>query len=86
MDQSYKNFAFEQIDTFLYDLLNDEEVTIPEIVMALNRFFTENEEYHRKQIKRIEQLKTELVSSLNDNTKQSLYESIKQSNMRDLFG
>lgn len=89
MVPDYKNYAIEQIDNFLNDLLNDDEISAGDIATELNKILADAENYHQKQLTKIRKVKSALfappIQLQQDDTREMLYEEIKSSYPKDLF-
>ncbi len=56
----YKNYAFEQIEAFISDLINDESVEGADIAVHLNKMIADIEDYHNKQLKKARNVRAAL--------------------------
>lgn len=88
MTENHSKYCLDQIDGYLCDLINADEMTGAEIAIALNKMIADWEEYHQKQLKKVREIRTALFTSTLEiqqkDTKQMLYEEIKKSDKHDL--
>ena len=88
MTEKHSKYCLDQIDGYLCDLINADEMSGAEIAMELNKMIAEWEEYHQKQLKKVREIRTALFTSTLEiqqkDTKEMLYEEIKKSDKHDL--
>ena len=85
----YKNYAFEQIESFLSDLINDESVEGADIAVQLNKMIADIEDYHSKQLEKVRKVRAALFMSplkmQQHDTRELLYEDIVKPGSIDLL-
>ena len=83
MTENHSKYCIDQIDGYLCDLINADEMSGAEIAIALNKMITDWEDYHQKQLKKVREIRTALFTSTLEiqqkDTKQMLYEEIRKS-------
>ena len=88
MTENHSKYCIDQIDGYLCDLINADEMSGAEIAIALNKMITDWEEYHQQQLKKVREIRTALFTSTLEiqqkDTKQMLYEEIRKSDKHDL--
>lgn len=88
MTENHSKYCLDQIDGYLCDLINADEMSGAEIAIALNKMITDWEEYHQQQLKKVREIRTALFTSTLEiqqkDTKQMLYEEIRKSDKHDL--
>lgn len=88
MTENHSKYCLDQIDGYLCDLINSDEMTGAEIAIELNKMIAEWEDYHQKQLKKVREIRTALFTSTLEiqqkDTKQMLYEEIRKSDKHDL--
>ena len=86
---AYNDYAFEQIEAFLCDLINSDEVGSADIAMELNKIIAELEEYHAKKLNKIRDLRAAMFNAttktITRDTREVLYEDIISSGSVDLI-
>ena len=88
MTHNHAKYCLDQIDGYLCDLINADEMTGAEIAIALNKMIADWEEYHQKQLKKVREIRTALFTSTLEiqqkDTREMLYEEIRKSDKHDL--
>lgn len=88
MTENHSKYCLDQIDGYLCDLINADEMSGAEIAIELNKMITEWEEYHQKQLKKVREIRTALFTSTLEiqqkDTKQMLYEEIRKADRKTL--
>ena len=88
MTENHSKYCLDQIDGYLCDLINADEMSGAEIAIALNKMITDWEDYHQQQLKKVRDIRTALFTSTLEiqqkDTKQMLYEEIRKSDKHDL--
>jgi len=86
---AYNDYAFEQIDAFLSDLINSDEVGSADIAMEINKMTAELEEYHAKKLNKIRDLRAAMFNATakttTRDTREVLYEDIISSGSIDFL-
>ena len=88
MTENHSKYCLDQIDGYLCDLINTDEMTGAEIAIAMNKMIADWEEYHQKQVKKVREIRTALFTSTLEiqqkDTREMLYEEIRKSDKHDL--
>ena len=88
MTENHSKYCLDQIDGYLCDLINSDEMTGAEIAIELNKIIAEWEDYHQKQLKKVREIRTALFTSTLEiqqkDTKQMLYEEIRKADRKTL--
>ena len=88
MTENHSKYCLDQIDGYLCDLINADEMSGAEIAMELNKMIAEWEDYHQKQLKKVREIRTALFTSTLEiqqkDTKQMLYEEIRKADRKTL--
>ena len=88
MTHNHAKYCLDQIDGYLCDLINTDEMSGAEIAMELNKMIAEWEDYHQKQLKKVREIRTALFTSTLEiqqkDTREMLYEEIRKSDKHDL--
>ena len=86
---AYNDYAFEQIEAFLSDLINSDEVDSADIATEINKMTAELEDYHAKKLNKIRKLRASMfnatVNLTTPDTREMLYEEITRSGSIDLI-
>ena len=88
MTENHSKYCLDQIDGYLCDLINSDEMTGAEIAIELNKMIADWEDYHQKQLKKVREIRTALFTSTLEiqqkDTREMLYEEIRKSDKQDL--
>lgn len=88
MTENHSKYCIDQIDGYLCDLINSDEMTGAEIAIELNKMIADWEDYHQKQLKKVREIRTALFTSTLEiqqkDTKQMLYEEIRKADRKTL--
>ena len=73
-DFSYKKYSLEQLDNWLFDSMNCEDLTPQDIYNTIVKCVEQNVEHHKKHLKR----NTELLSLLKGNREVFNFETVSK--------
>lgn len=86
---SYNDYAYDQIEAFLCDLINSDDVQPAEISISINKMIADLEDYHSEKLNKIRTLRASMFNATPNpttrDTREVLYEEITRSGSIDLI-